>query len=318
MSDIFEAARLISEWDNILVLSHASPDGDTLGSATALLRGLISLGKKVAFKCADDIGHKYSYLFDGLDLPDFEPLHIVSVDVADPVLLGKLCDEYKDKVELAIDHHGTHVDFGKTEWTDPTAAATCQMIYKLLLEMRVDIDVPMADCLYTGISTDTGCFRYSNATAETHRAAAEIIELGANYEKINRIMFDTKTKACIDVEREVLKNMEFFYDDKIALISIPVELIKSTGAHESDLEGLPSIARGIEGVQIGITMKEKEGGVWKASVRTTPPVDASAICQSFGGGGHKGAAGCAFDTDFIAAKNMLVDRCEKYLSGKEL
>ncbi len=168
------------------------------------------------------------------------------------------------------------------------------------------------------VSTDTGCFRYSNATAETHRIAAELIELGANSAEINRIMFDTKTKACVEVEREVLKNMEFYMDNQIALISLPVELIKRTGAFESDLEGLPSIPRSIEGVLIGITMKEKEDGIWKASVRATPPADASAICQTFGGGGHKGAAGCAFGTDFNTAKNLLVGQCEKYLKERSL
>lgn len=310
-----EAAEMLLDWNNILVVSHASPDGDTLGSATALMRGLESLGKRVSFMCADKIGSKYEYLFDGIRMECEAYDHVVCVDVADPLLLGKAYDSLKNNVNLAIDHHGTHVPFGKCEYVDPSAAANCQIVYELLNIMGVVIDKPMADCLFTGISTDTGCFKYRNADAKTHRIAANLIDLGADAAEINRVMFDTKTRACVEVERKVMKDMEFFHGDKIAVIAISRQVVADAGADESDLEGIPSISRSIEGVFIGITLKEKENGVWKASVRTIDPVDATEICSRFGGGGHKGAAGCSFTMSCEEAKRLIVAECDRYLSA---
>lgn len=318
MSIVNEVAGLLLNWDHILILSHASPDGDTLGSASGLMRSLISLGKKVRFKCADEPGKKYAYLFEGIPSWDFEPEHIVAVDVADPLLLGSLCGEYRDKVDVVIDHHGTHVQFGRVEWVDSSASANCQMIYELAVAMKVKMDSKIADCLYTGLCTDTGCFMYASVTSKTLRIGAELIDLGANSAEINRAMFNTKTRACIEVERKVLKDMEFYHNDKIALIALPKDLIEKTGARESDLEGLPSIPRSIEGVLLGVTLKERENGIWKASVRADMSADASAICSRFGGGGHRGAAGCSFNSSFEEAKKKLVEGCEAYLDENGL
>ncbi|MEG1426280.1 MAG: bifunctional oligoribonuclease/PAP phosphatase NrnA [Oscillospiraceae bacterium] len=318
MGTIKDAAAALRLWDNILVMSHTSPDGDTLGSACALLRGLAAMGKRISFLCADKIGKKYAYLFQKLPLEEFEPDKIVTVDVADIQLLGGIASTYENRVDFAIDHHATHVKFAKENWIDSKAAATAQMIYELLLELDVEVDARMASCLYTGLSTDTGCFRYSNANAKAYETAAALIRLGANSAVINQLMFDTKTRACIEVEREVLSNMEFVHGGEIACAYIPRKLLETTGADESDLEGVPSIVRGIEGVLIGITLKEKEDGVWKASVRAVHPVNASEICQGLGGGGHKGAAGCSLGTDFCVAKTTLLSACEAHLSAQGL
>ena len=160
MLDCAGAAALLKGWDRVLVISHASPDGDTLGSASALLRGLVSLGKQVKFFCADPVPEKFGYLFEGLTLGEFEPDHVMTVDVADKRLLGKTPEELVNRVELAIDHHGTHVPFAKERWVEGDSAATVELIYLLLKEMGVKLDQAMADCLYTGLTTDTGCFRY--------------------------------------------------------------------------------------------------------------------------------------------------------------
>ena len=312
-----EAAQKLLSWEKILVLSHSSPDGDTLGSATALMRGLSSLGKQVAFSCADPIDRKYDYLFQGLTLAEAsEDFHVVTVDVADPKLLGKLQEIYGDKAELAVDHHGTHVPFARWEWVAPGSASTCQMIYRLLLEMKVPIDPASADCLYTGLATDTGCFRYGVSSPDSHQVAAELISLGAGATEINRLMFETKTRACLAVEGAVLQDMKFYFENRVALIAIPRRLMAETGAQESQLETLPSLPRSIEGVLIGVTLKEKEDGYWKASVRTNPPVDASAICGVFGGGGHKGAAGCTLEKDLAGSVEKIVAACGAALPGQ--
>ena len=269
MSEKAQAAALLKEWDKILVMSHASPDGDTLGSAAALLRGLVSLGKQVKFFCADPVPEKFSYLFEGLPLGEFEPDHVMTVDVADKALLGKTPQELVDRVELAIDHHGTHVPFAQTRWVEPEAAATVEMIYALLEELGVEIDQAMADCLYTGLTTDTGCFRYRNVTPRTHRIAGALLELGARGADINRAMFESKTKGQVEAERLVMDTMEFYWEGKCALIQVPLSIFPQTGVKESDLDGLASLPWRSRG-GAGRHSEGERGGKVKVSLGPIP------------------------------------------------
>lgn len=321
MSDfisIQEAAELLKGWDNILVLSHASPDGDTLGSASVLMRGLISLGKSVDFKCADEIADKFSYLFDGIKIKDLKPDKIVSVDVADKRLLGKYKEDYGDKIDLAIDHHAGHVPFGCKIFVDAGCAANTEIMYKLMKELGVEIDQQMADAVYTGLSTDTGCFRYMNVTAQTHKIAAEVIELGARNAEINRVMFETVTKAQMEAEMLALSSLEYYLDGRCAVLSITRDMMEQTGITDDDLDALTARPRQIEGVLAGITIKQKEDGSFKISARTNEPANSCLICQKLGGGGHKGAAGCSFRGTLEEAKNSILRACEEHFKEIEL
>lgn len=319
MLNCAETAALLRNWDKILVLSHASPDGDTLGSACALMRGLLVLGKRARFACADGIAPKYGYLFDGLPREDFEPEHVMTVDVADLSLLGGLREQYEGRIELAVDHHGTHVPFAPQRWVEPHSAATTELVFLLLQELGVGPDRAIAGCIYTGLTTDTGCFRYRSVTPRTHRIAAEAIEWGADAGEINRIMFESKSKAQVEAERIVLDGMEFFCGGKCAMVRVPRSVYETTGATDSDLDGVATLPRQIEGVVIGVTLKEKENGEVKASVRTNPPADSALLCARFGGGGHKGAAGCSFPgVTLEQAAAKMAAACEDYLRELKL
>ncbi len=291
MADCMKAAALLRGWDDILVLCHASPDGDTLGSAGALVRGLGALGKRAFFACGDKIDEKYSYLFEGLAPLGREPAHIVSVDVATPSLLGSLEEEYAGRIDLAIDHHSGHTLFARESWVEPDSAANSELIYLLLQELGVSIDKATAECLYTGISTDTGCFRYANVTPRTHRIAARLLELGADGARINREMHESKSKAQLEAERILMESMAFSCGGKCAMVQVPLSIYERTGVQEGDLEGMAALPRQIKGVLLGVTLKEKENGLVKGSVRSNPPANAREIGESFGGGGHPGAAG---------------------------
>ncbi len=323
MLNCVETAEVLRGWDKILVLSHASPDGDTLGSACALIRGLRALGKRAEFRCADPIAPKFTYLFRGLPLDESAwedaSFHVMTVDVADILLLGSIREQYENRVELAIDHHGVHRAFTENRWVEGDSAATAELIWLLLKELGVAPDAAIADCVYTGISTDTGCLRYRNATARTYRLAAEALDAGANAGEINRLMWECKTRAQMEAEKMALDTMEFFCGGKCTVIRIPLALLQKAGAQESETEGVASMARQIEGVLLGVTLKEKEDGSVKASIRANPPADAAAICQKFGGGGHTGAAGCSFSglTLEEAAEKMKA-ACEEYLKENEL
>ena len=312
-----ETAALLRQWDKILVMSHASPDGDTLGSASALLRGLSSLGKQVDFLCADPVPEKFSYLFAGLPLGGFEPAHVMTVDVADKALLGKAPQELVARVELAIDHHGTHVPFAPQRWVEADSAATVELIYALLGELGVELDRAMADCLYTGLATDTGCFRYRNVTPRTHRIAADLLELGAQSGDINQRMFESKSRGQVEAERIAMDSLAFSSQGLVAILEVPYSLFARTGVEDNDLDGIASLPREIQGVVLGVTLKEKADGKVKVSLRANPPADASQLCSRLGGGGHQGAAGCSLgQVTLEQARQTMEQACYQYV--KEL
>ena len=314
MADMKRAAELLQSWDRILILSHRSPDGDTLGCASALSRALLALGKSVQFRCADPVPKNMAYLFADIEYSDFEPERIVTVDVADKALLGAL-EPLGERVDLAIDHHGTHRPFAREIWVDDTAGAACQMIYKLVQAMDVEITPEIADCLYTGISTDTGCFRYSNASPETHRIAASLLECGARAAEINRAMFETKSRAAVELLKHVYGDMEFYHDGRCAVLCLTRALLEETGAGESELTGVSSFVRQVEGVLIGLTLQERGENEYKVSMRSNAPASAQAVCARFGGGGHKFAAGCTIHAPLEEAKAQIVAACGEALKA---
>lgn len=307
-----EAATLLCAHDRILILSHKNPDGDTLGSAYGLLRALRSLGKTVRTQCADRLPQMFSYLADGVQQEDFTPEFIVAVDVASVSLLGDAVAEAYPQIDLCIDHHRTNELYAQKTYLYDGASA-CEAVYEVICEMGVSITPDLTDCLYTGMATDTGCFRFSNTTPKTMRLAADLMEQGARYAELNRLLFETKSKERIAVERMALDTISYAADGKIALICISQEMVKESGADESELGGISGIPRTIEGVEIGITMREKETGGYKISVRTAAYADASKLCAAFGGGGHIRAAGCVINAPYEQAKTMLLEEAARFL-----
>lgn len=310
--DFKECAKLLLQQNNILILTHAHPDGDTLGSGFALCRALMQIGKKARVINDDEIPKKYNYLFDDIEFENFEPSYIVAVDVATENLLGSLQDKYAGKIDLCVDHHLTNTEFAKKLLLRDYPAA-CEIIYMLINEMGVKIDKKIADCLYTGISTDTGCFRYASTTAQSYRIAAELIEMGADNGKINRAMFETKTKTYVALEKLALNNMKMFCNDRVAVITVTQDMYAKTGSNEQETEALAPLTRQIEGVEIGITIREKANKTCKASIRTYESVNAADLAKDFGGGGHAQAAACRFDCSVDEALEQIVKKCGEYL-----
>lgn len=307
------AAKTLLAKDKILILTHRSPDGDTIGSGYALALALRKLGKDVRVDCTDPFPEKYSYFTEKLEKLDFDEEFVVSVDVADTKLLGEKLSAYVDKIDLCLDHHGSNTKFAKEYYVEADAAAAAQVIAKLIRLMGVEIDKDIANAVYTGISTDTGCFRYTNATSETYRIAADMIDCGAESGMINRLMFETKSRSRLEIERRVMDSMEFYLDGKCAVAYATIDMMKESGAVDGDMEGVSSLPRQIEGVIAGITLREKNNNKYKVSVRTTDELNASEICAEFGGGGHKAAAGCIVEGTLDEAIESLVRAVAKAL-----
>lgn len=307
-----EVASLLSEHDNFKILTHSYPDGDCLGSGYALAFALRKLGKKANVAVDGKVPSKFWYLVKNYEEQSFTPAYIVSVDVAAPALLGESVMQGVDHIDLCIDHHGTNSITADHRYVDSTAAAAAEIIYQLLKLLGAEMDEDIATGIYTGVSTDTGCFCYTNTTARTHQIAAAVMPF-CDWQEINSINFVIKTRAKLKIERMIYKTMEFHAGGKCAIIYTTLAMLESLGAGDDEMEGLANIPRRIEGVKIGITMREKEGGVFKISVRTNDGIDASAFCAQFGGGGHPAASGCSIKGDLGTVKKTLVDAAEAFL-----
>ena len=311
--DFETAVNELRKAENVLVLTHANPDGDTLGSGFALVRILRQLGKKARLLNNEEIPKKFSYLYEDLKQEDFREETVIGVDIADRVLLGKETEEkYGDRVNLAIDHHGTNRLFAEKTYVEADSASCCEIIFLLAKALGVTIDKGIADCLYTGCSTDTGCFRYSNVTERTHKIAAELIALGADHAAINVKMFETKSFSLIKLQTMALEQLELHFDGRVSFLTVTRKMLDETGARDDEIDALVALSRQIEGVQVGVTFKEKPDGVFKASVRTHEGINAADICSAFSGGGHERAAGCSFSVPIEQAKSRMLSELQKY------
>ena len=309
------AADRLRGADRIVLLTHQYPDGDTLGCGFALCRALQKLGKAARVECPDEIPEKYGYLSEGVPCPAFEPAFVCAVDVADARLLGPLEGVYAGRIALCIDHHGSNTGYARELVLRADYAAAAMVVREVIAALGVEPDRGIAECLYTGIATDTGCFKYSNTTAQTLRMAAEMLDFGVNNEMINRTMFDVKTRARVELERQALDSMRFYLEGRCAVMLVTNAMIARSGAGENDLEGLAPIPRQIEGVWVGVTMREKKDGSFKVSVRTGNHADASAICTRLGGGGHLRAAGCTLAGPAERAVEAVLDVVRRTLSA---
>lgn len=287
-----EAFSLLKKADNILILTHRNPDGDAVGSMFALFHTLKAMGKNV--RCIiDTVTSSLEFAVDESAFVEFTPDFVVTVDVADNKLLtNETYTLYADKVDLAIDHHAANKPFAKELLLDSKASAACEVIFDMLTAENVEITEKIANALYLGIATDTGCFRYANTTAHTLVAAGELVSRGVDNGEINRIVFETKSKAYVQFETLAMNSLKTYFDGKCAVLVLTQEMFRKTGVTEGDTHGIAALPRQIEGVLVGIVIKERADGTYKISIRSNEPVSAAEICEIFGGGGHRLAAGC--------------------------
>lgn len=286
-----ETVTLLRSLDNVLLLTHVRPDGDTIGSAAALCRGLRAMGKTAYLLHNPEITATYEHYAAPLWAPEgFTPDCAVAVDVAAASLLPDNAAPYRDILRLTIDHHGSQEFFAAATCVDASAAACGEIVYHLLTAVT-PLTPEMALALYVAIATDTGCFVYSNTTAQTHRIAAALMETGLSVSEVNKTLFRTKSRTRLAMESRMISAMELYDHDRVAVLSIPLSLRQELSATEADIEELSSLAALVEGSDCGITLRELSPGTVKLSVRTGPRVDACALCRLLGGGGHRAAAG---------------------------
>lgn len=297
-----ETARFLLERDHFVILTHIRPDGDTIGSAAALCRGLRQMGKTAHVLENKGVSDRFQWLHQGLTVEQpGENDTILTVDVASP---GMLPDEFKhllDRVLLRIDHHSSATSFTPYELVDGKSASCAEVIADVLSCMGVTLDKNIAEAIYVGTSTDTGCFRYANTTAHTFETAAACAASGAEIYRLNQELFETNTLGRLRMQSWIIDNMQLLRNNTLAVVAIPKAVETQMGVTGDDMDNISSFPRTVSGVQMAATIREGEKGVVKLSVRAVPGLDASAVCARFGGGGHVGAAGATLYLELGAA-----------------
>ena len=308
-----EAAALLRQQDDILILTHRRPDGATTGCAAGLCRALRRQGKSAFLLKNPDMTSINAVYVEDLWAPeDFVPEFIVSVDIAARSLFFPAAEPWFDRIGLAIDHHPSFEGFGEARCVDASRAACGEIVYEICLalgEVTPEIALP----LYTAVATDTGCFVYANTTANTHRVAAALLETGIDYFAVNKRHFRTKTRRRIAIEAELMGGAEFFHDGRGVFLTIPLSLLERTGADENDLDDISSLAGIIEGVDCGVVLRELKSGEWKLSLRTgaNGRVNATQVCGLLGGGGHAMAAGATLHGSLDEVKRQILAAIEQ-------
>ena len=310
---LIKIANILKTKNNFCILTHQYPDGDTLGSAFALCKALQNLGKAAKVLDSENVPNKYSFLKHNVENQIFNPEYIISVDIADKKLIPSLFENFASKIDLCIDHHKTNKNFAKLNYVDSSAAATSEIIFELLNLINTEIDVDIANCLYTGIATDTGCFKYSSTTARTHKIAAKLIEYGAKAAQINRDVFEIKTIEQFTAEKLIFNSTEFYFKNKVAAMFVTFNILKKSNADDSLIDGIAGMPLRIKGVLIGLTFRQKEDHLYKVSVRTVKGINAAEICSYFEGGGHVNAAGCTVNGNLNEVKEKLLNCIKNYL-----
>lgn len=312
MLTVSQTAELLRTFDNILILTHVRPDGDTVGCAAALCAGLRALGKTTYLLPNPELTDNSAPYFLPYAAPDsFVPDKVVSTDIAATGLFPENAKPYLSRVDLAIDHHPSFEGFGRANIVRPEAAACGELIYDILAQLG-PITQEIALPLYVAVSTDTGCFAYANTTPHTHAVAAALMNTGIDYRTVNKVFFRTKSRRRMQLEAAMMNDCLFYDRDRVAVLSVPQSLMERLGASDSDAEDLSALGPQIQGVDCAVTLRQLGPEVWKVSLRTGPRINATDVCRELGGGGHAAAAGCTIDAPWDEARQKILEAIARH------
>lgn len=307
--DAKRCAERLMEMDDIRLLCHRDPDGDTYGSAMALFDALTRMGKRVKVECVHPFPKNLAFLKKEMPA-DFEEKFNVAIDIAAPSMLGDP-PESRPHVHLCIDHHPTNPLYAdETLLVDYGSAG--EAVFEVIKELGADFTPYCATALFTAISSDTGGLRYSSVTPLTMRKSAELMDCGADFNLVRVSLFESKSRGQIQVESTALSQARYYSEGRIAVISVTLDMLAKAGIDESELEGLASKPIEIDGVDIGITLKERTDGSIRVSMRSTENADCSVICKEFEGGGHVRASGCRIWDSIENAEKKLIEACLRH------
>ena len=319
MTDSFqEAISLISNNDQFLLAGHVSPDGDCLGSVSALGLALEDMGKKVKWVSDAALPTMYS-IIPGADRFDKPPAHVpeqtivIALDCAVP---GRLVLAADTVVDLNIDHHCSNTMFGRINLVDPEASATGEMVYGLIKALNKPVSPRIALALYIAIATDTGFFRYSNTRPYSLHLAGELAEIGGlDLGQVAEVVHERKKFGTIKLLGKVLERMQLEMDGKVAWIEVTQAQLKRFDTDLDETEGFVNYCRQVDSAQIGVLFKETAHNDVKVSIRSNSNWDVSKLAAHFGGGGHPRAAGCTLAGSLPVARRKFLAHTAKWMQS---
>ncbi|WP_159884313.1 DHH family phosphoesterase [Paenibacillus puerhi] len=308
------AADFIRKHDDFLVVSHVQPDGDATGSTFGVAWMLHALGKSFTLINEGPMPSKFHYMAGPHPIWNFEQKEpermfaaVISVDCADFGRIGQVRRCFAPGFQLLnIDHHATNDSFGTVNLVQADAAATVEVLYDLAAELAVDCSDEWNVCIYSGLLTDTGGFRYSNTSPKVMRIASELLSRGVQGHELAERLLEKMTFAQVSLLKSSLTTLSFAHDKRVAWLSVSTDQLLASGASSEDMDGLVNYARNVEGVSVGILFKEKKPGVVKVSLRSGGEANVAEIAQRFGGGGHIRAAGCTVEGSLQEAIDRVV------------
>lgn len=319
-AQLADACRFLRRYERFLVVSHINPDGDAIGSTLAVGEILRLMGKQAILVNEGAIPGKFSILagsdrilnFTELGKESIPPFDaVIAVDCADFYRIGAVATCFPEHVPLLnIDHHPTNDGYGETALLKPDAAATAEVLYDLVQELGIEPSPELAQCIYAGLMTDTGGFRYSSTTSKVMAIASEMLAKGVNGNELAEELLEKLTYPQILLLQRALSSLTFSADRRIAWMIVTEEDIAAAGARNEDMEGLVNYPRNIEGVEVGLLFKQTRQGELKVSFRSAGKVDVSRVAKHFGGGGHILASGCSVTGELDTVVGQIVREVE--------
>lgn len=320
-----EVCDLLAERKDTLIIFHVRPDADAIGAAFALKLVLEAMGAKALCTCESEIPSRLAFLtekhqrsarFENID-KNFEFERVITVDTASPSQLGTLQKLFEERIDLMIDHHVNGMRYADSYVRSDFAAAG-EIVYEIASRLveRGELDaIPRDayDLIYAALTSDTGCFKYSNVSSHTHICAAELIAAGVDAADINHRLFDCKSEKMLAAEAAGFQNIKFYNNRRIAAVLFPYELKQKLELEDEHLETLVDIARALDGVKIAMSVRQSTAyRSFRISLRSSCSFDVSAVAKKFGGGGHTKAAACTIEADSIEfATRLIVDEIIK-------
>ncbi len=315
-----EIAELLLAAESVLIFPHLQMDGDALGSSAALCRGLRNLGKKADILIEDKIPDNIKFLDRGYCIREFHQEEVdvcIAVDCSDWMRIENRYTFFqRGRRSVMIDHHVTAQPFADFNYVDTEASSTGEIIFFLLKEMGQAIDADMGEALYTAIVTDTGRFMYSNTSGATHLTVAELYNTGMDHNRAAIEIYQKKRVEKVKLEIAVLSTMEMIHNGRGCIAVMTRQMLADTGAWQEETEGIVEELRNIDCVEISALLREEEDRI-KVTMRSKTEADVSKIAGSFGGGGHKRAAGCTLSGSIDEAKQIIIRAVNQHLNDLE-
>lgn len=317
--------KFIKELDRshkVYLISHINPDGDSIGSLLGLGLGLIErYNNKIVMVKSDNIPSKFKFLagINLLKTTDFihkkyENSILITLDCGDLKRIGKLYDDVSDFNKIInIDHHKSNENYGDINYVYEKSSSTCEVVYNILKELKINITKEIATSLYLGISTDTGSFKYDNTTSETHKIASELLDYNINQNMIIKNAYQNRSINKTRLFIEALNKLQFYYDNNVGISCIDMETIENLDVTSEHFDGIVEFIRDTEGIEVACVLREIKHNTIKVSLRSKNDIDVSNIAKSFNGGGHRKAAGCTVEGNLIETKEKVLEQIKNSL-----